>query len=105
MESSECQLCSRFTDGLGGYDAHSLACLHQVISTQVESVTHDTEPMDSFAGQRRTDKYFLESGAFDIVSRFFGNQESPLVSHFAGLVLQVSRQYTTSDIFRKRYLN
>ncbi len=54
VERTQRQLCTGFTDGLCGNDAHSLTDVHHAAGSQVAAITLDADALVAFAGQHGT---------------------------------------------------
>ena len=71
MECAECQLCTRFTNRLSGYDTYGFALVYQQTVRQVASVAFGTNAETLFAGKYRAYFDTLYRGAFYLGSYFF----------------------------------
>ena len=65
MERTQCQLSTRFTDGLSSNDAHCVSFFGNATNRQVFTITFGTNPTLGFAGQNRTNGYRFYPNFFD----------------------------------------
>ncbi len=66
MEGTQGKLCTRFTDGLGGNDAHRLSLGNHSVPAEVPAVALCTETLLGFAGKDRTDLHRLDGKGLDV---------------------------------------
>src|SRR5690606_22932282 len=76
VERTHRQLCTRFTDGLGGNDTDRFTAVDHGAATQVATIAVCAQAMTGFAGERCTDLDFVNAQLIDEIDIVFRQQRT-----------------------------
>ena len=85
VEGAQRQLCARLADGLGSHDTDCGTEFHHGAASQVETIALGTNAVLQFAGHRRTDLDFINTGSSDLASQFLVDHIVVFTDDFSGL--------------------
>src|SRR5690606_22692724 len=104
VEGTHRQLCTRFTDGLGGNHTHGFAAVDHGATAQIAAVAVSAQTMTRFAGERRADLDFVNAKFVDEVDVIFGEQGARRDGSFLRVgVHDIHRGHTTKNPVTQRF--
>src|SRR5690606_30430850 len=97
VEGSQGQLCTRFTDGLGGNNTNSRAKFDHFAPTKVGAITTGTNAVNEFTGQWRTHKDLVNISGNDLIDQIFRDQIVAFCEDFPGFRVNKAGSQKTSN--------